>query len=181
MAVTANSTPVPSRRAFFGSAIAAGAVVAQIPTLPAIADAAILAFAPAVEALIARSNGLERDRLAAEELINEMTGPPPKEPRDAAFFPCFADYQAAMTRHRAAMEMRGTQMAEVETRTGFAALEASCDTAYADLVEAREQLVGMRPTTLEGMIAKARVAGLTEWADLDRSIIADLLAMDAAA
>ena len=84
MAVTANSTPVPSRRAFFGSAIAAGAMVAQLPVIPALADAALFALESPIMAALAAREPLCRAHNAADLLAIRSPTEDNRRARDEA-------------------------------------------------------------------------------------------------
>lgn len=144
-------------------------------------DAAILALGPVIVGLIATAEHAHKNHTAAEELVFEMTGPVPTKPRDATFFNRFADYQAAMACFEADMMGHQTRIAQVEERTGYAALEAAAYAAETAVVDACASLAEMRAVTLPGLILKARLAERGNWDELSRSIVADLLAMGGAA
>lgn len=144
MAVTANSTPVPSRRAFFGSAIAAGALVAQAPVIPALTDAALFALEPPIMAALAAREPLCRAHNAADLLAIRSPSEGNRRARDEA--------------------------------------KAAYEVADGRVLDLSRELAGLRATTLDGLILKARmIQNDGDDEALSASIVADLLAMDVTA
>lgn len=184
MATSANSTLAPSRRDFFGSAVGAGAAAAQPPIFTVAifaADAALLALGVRAAGLIAESDRLWRDVDAADELIEEMARPVPQKPRDVQLHATDAAYLDAMRRYETEKATYDERHAQITTRTSREAKEANAYAADEAMADACLALAGMRATTLEGLVAKARAAGSYNRAGLRDSIVADLLVMGEAA
>lgn len=179
MACSNTSTSVPSRRALFAHAALSGIAATRpsIFTVPAVADAAILALGPAIAGLVAITDRTERDALAAYETVAEMVGPSPVKPCDIQCFPTSAAYHRAKQRYDEECAIVTARRQQAEAATNLDALDKAADEA--DTAEARRfaELAAMRATTVAGLIVKAQWASRRNWDELTRSIVADLLAM----
>jgi hypothetical protein len=180
-----NARPLqPSRRGLM-IAMAGGAAASGI-AIPALAaephpDAAILATEASTLALITEAKRLDAELAAAEELVEEMTRPVPQPPRDVQLFATDAAYAKAVQDHAEHSVVYWTRVAQIEARVGVEGLLDACHAADQTAIAACRELEGMRATTLDGLAVKARIG--TRWAGtkLHASIVADLLAMGAAA
>ncbi len=179
MTASADSTSVPTRRAFFAHAALSGLAATQPPifTVPAVADAAILALGPVIAGLVIITDQTERDASAAYETVAEMVGPSPVKPRDIQCFPTSAAYHKAKQRYDEECAIVATRRREAEAATSLDALDEAADEANAAEAGKFAELAAMRATTVAGLIVKAQWANRRDWEALTRSIVDDLLAM----
>lgn len=180
MADVLDSTPTPSRRRFFGSAIAAGVLVAQSPLFiePDPQDSVVMRLASLATALRAKEQACGNAICEIETQCHEMAGPVPEKPvchRKA--FATWAEYDGAVDVWQAELKARDARLTAAGEALGFGAAEAAWNAAIAAFWPVVKELTTTRATTLEGVIAKARIADAERDDDLTASLVADLLAM----
>lgn len=159
MATSANSTRTPSRRAFLGSAVAAGVGAAQLP-MPGAPDpdARLRDLLPNIWALVERTKSASAESSRLEQVAFARVGPSPRAHTEE----CRAWF---------------ARLHEAQEECGQTAASRAFRAAYDALSDALEELAAVPAMTVAGLTAKARLARDHDSEELAESVFDDLLAM----